>query len=87
MCLYCRAMGLKNPNVTGLSIGLMPAEKVTGTGCDELWRVWCDQNREVIEKESLDWLEKNSRCITIMKLHALKPPKHHGLGTAFEKKS
>jgi hypothetical protein len=75
MCIYCRAMGLKNPNVTGLTIGLMPIEKVTGIGCDELWRTWCDQNREVISKEVEDWLFKNSHVLRIMNLGKLGIPR------------
>lgn len=76
MCVYCRAL-------KPLSIGILPIEKATQ--CDELWKIWCEQNREGIEQEVMSWLDKNSRCVTIMKLHGLKPSKHKGLSSSFNK--
>lgn len=70
MCLYCKAL-------KPLSIGILPVEKVTGQGCDALWRTWVEQNREVIEKEVLGWLDRRSFVSRIMKLRDLPKEKRH----------
>lgn len=61
MCIQCKAL-------KPLSIGLLPIEKVTATGCDELWKTWCSQNREVIEKEVSQWLKDNTFVLRILDL-------------------
>lgn len=46
--------------------------------CDRLWMRWCLVHIDEIEAEVMPWLRENSRCITIMKLQGLQPPKKVG---------
>lgn len=59
MCLKCRHYSV-------VHIGLMPEEEAAK--CDALWKTWCVQNKEVIEKEVIDWLNRNSHVLRILNL-------------------
>lgn len=59
MCLKCRSL-------PALQIGILP-EKVAAE-CDSLWKTWCLQNQESIEKDVMGWLGQNSHVLRIMNL-------------------